>query len=376
MKIKQLVVIDDFIRRDYAHAKRFFYNLLREPVRQGTGFSLNFSARDSENNNLRSGFDFNTFIEMAAPDGKWQPHYHHISDGAKQYLNKHILPDSFCLSYELPVWLKKILEENKVSYFDFRIAPLRFARDLYIAVNTNNTLLKNRLAKFIVGSNEIKLEAALIESAMQIRTELNNPNCASGQPVIVYIGQTEFDASLLNEQGEFVRVADYADQLKNYVGTHKLVYKAHPWAKEFAVKEKQQIEKILEQNIELAEYSVYQYLSMPTNTSFIGLSSSVLQEAEFFGKESHVLFAPICPLNIQTGKKDHLLIRFEDFISPEFWWAILTPEHEAPEVKKLPQLQASHLRQLHNVWWGYADYLLEGNEIIEKLSEQVIGRLD
>lgn len=376
MKIKQLVVIDDFIRRDYAHAKRFFYNLLREPVHQATGLPLNFSARDSEKNNLRSGFNFNAFLELAAPDGKWQPHYHHISNQATQYLNKHILPDSFCLSYELPVWLKKMLEESKVPYIDFRIAPLRFARDLYIAVNTNNALIDTRLAKFIVSSNEIKLEAALIESAMQIRTELNYPACSADQSVIVYIGQTEFDASLLNEQGEFVRVADYAEQLKSYVGTNKLVYKAHPWAKEFAVKEKQQIEEILQQNIELAEYSVYQYLSMPNNTRFIGLSSSVLQEAEFFGKEAKVLFCPICPLKIQTGKKDHVLVRFEDFISPAFWWELLTPEQVAPEVKKLPPLQSNHLRQLHNVWWGYADYLLEGNEIIEKISEQVRGQLD
>ena len=105
----------------------------------------------------------------------------------------------------------------------------------------------------------------------------------------------------------------------------------------------------------LCELDTYELLAMDDDVAFVGLSSGVLQEAIWFGKQALSLHAPVCEPAFDaepaTGIR-HLQVHAHRFMSESLWADLLGAEARADAVQ-LPA-RPNHLRELVNTWWGYA----------------------
>lgn len=175
--------------------------------------------------------------------------------------------------YEGTPGIKSILDNNNVSYIDFRVSPLRFKKELFldIAINKhdNSTLWFKKILKL----SQLKFKDSLY---------LKSKSPAS---TLVYIGQKEGDVAMLDSVHGQLSWDKFSAQVKllskNY---KKILYRAHPLSNGSDFKK---INKILP-NIELdTKQSVYNLFD--GEHAFCALSSSVLEEASIFKIKSYRL---------------------------------------------------------------------------------------
>lgn len=77
----------------------------------------------------------------------------------------------------------------------------------------------------------------------------------------------------------------------------------------------------------------------------------MLIKSHFFNKESHCLYKPICTYN----SKEDLHCKFYLFSSVVFWQDLFNVEGDF----KSPIFVENEMRNLHNSWLGYSDFLLK-----------------
>ncbi|MCS7231849.1 MAG: hypothetical protein RMJ67_06905 [Elusimicrobiota bacterium] len=363
-----IACLDDLLREEWWPAKNFFYDLIREPIKIACGIDIKTSPRHGEEHNLPSTFNIKHFINLCSLEGikHWWEAYYRLSEKAENYISSHILENALIISYEMPPWLEKCILKSKAYFLDIRISPLRFGSDLYIAIRTNNLLINDRLRKYIIPDEEIRLEASLMAASVRHLRRYTSKN-RSLDGSLIYIGQTAYDASLVSINGNFVRVAEFSDKIRELGKGKYLFYKPHPNAESFAKHEKEELERILGKSIKVCYENIYTLLGSDDNIELIGISSGSLQEAKYFNKNAYILYKPICDL------EKYVQVRFNDFISPIFWYDILKPDCSPPHFTKLPSIRENHLRFLHNVWWGYSSFLIEGRHFFVECFERSGG---
>ncbi|MGE4456073.1 MAG: hypothetical protein AB7E13_03995 [Arcobacteraceae bacterium] len=346
MKYTNIVCLDDLIRQEYSKAKEFFYNILREPIKQATDIDIKSSPRfDNYQNNMKDTFSIDKFLAFF--DKKWNYYYHQIPTEAEEYLADNIPSNTLIISYEIPIWLEKFCEKNKIDFIDIRISPIKFARDLYICIKTNNKKLTHRFLKYKVLNEEIKLEASLLKAFGRYKSQ--TPIASNS---IIFVGQTADDASLVNEQGDFITVDDL--NIDEIFRDKNVYYVGHPYAKEHSKLEFKNLKKYCNKIEILDDTNIYNLMSSHSELEFISISSGVIQEAPYFDKQCQFLHKPICPIDDNNG---YIQIHFKNIIEPIFWHKILKPKKDKPKLKRLPDLQPNMLRTLHNAWWGYARFV-------------------
>ncbi|WP_374676290.1 hypothetical protein [Ideonella sp.] len=366
MRYTTIACLDDLIREPHWPAKELMYDLVRVPVFHACGMDLGKSPRRGQRNNLKPGFDAQQFLRLCGPAGEqgdWASLYLQIPEAAARYLAAHVPEGALIVGYEMPVWLRTLLDSCQVDWLDMRMSPLRFASDLYMAFATNNPELHARIHPHAQRMDEVFSEAALM--AAQVRCQQRSQATAS--PVDgawVYMGQTEADASLIDSRGRFVRVADHADTVRQAVGDLPLFYKPHPGARRFAAIEREALAQLMGRPVPVCSVDTYELLAGERPVGLIGLTSGVLQEAQWFGKSALSLSPPICQpaFDAAWAPGAYLQIASHDFLSEPLWASILNPEGRREKPLVHPP-RANHLRELHNVWWGYASHAVRHNDL-------------
>ncbi|MFC3095070.1 hypothetical protein DRW07_16810 [Alteromonas sediminis] len=359
MKYKQIVCIDDLVRQDFEKAKTFFYNLVREPIFQATALSLGESPRfKGSAHNLKKGFDPTVFLSLL-DSPLWQENYFGVCSAAKDYLVQHIPEKTLVISYEMPVWLENILSESGIDFIDIRISPIRFARDLYIVLKSNNSKILKRLDKYQVKEEELRLESALATAYARNKVE---PDVEGNG--LVFIGQTAEDASLVDESGRFKSIDDY--DLSSLIGNRPLYYLAHPLAGEHSENEYRKLSELTQ--VKKIDYNIYNLMASIREIEFLAISSGAIQEAKYFNKKGTHLFRPVAQIEAESFRHIH----FSNLIKPIFWHKILKIKQAKPIIDGLPNLQVDWLRSLHNVWWGYA-YFKKQNCYLDKEAFDISG---
>ncbi|MCB5208276.1 methyltransferase domain-containing protein [Methylovorus mays] len=363
--ISNIQFLPDLLRNTRAFAEGF-YDLVREPILQGCGIQAGASPESRFAHWLKPGFSVETFRELSGWDesdieNSWLRHYFALPTSAADYLLAHLPADTLILSFEMPPWLSDLLDRQQIPYLDIRVSPLRFGRDLYIALRTHQGNLRQRLQAYVVSAEELRLEAAALAASVRMhqqRLEESGRYPLDLDNTLVYIGQAPYDASLLSDKhSTALRCTDFADQLRELAQGRRLLHKAHPFAADFAKEEQRALAEITGQAVGTCYQNAYQLLSCAHDVELVGISSGMLQEASWFGKQAHTLFRPVVPLPLADtplSTQDFLQVHFEEWLSPGFWHAVLTPEKPAPRLLKLPTVQHHHARQSLDQWWDYA----------------------
>jgi hypothetical protein len=352
MSYKSIVCLEDFLRPEYPYAKELFFNLMREPIRQAIDIDIGSSPRFRKyTHNLNSDFDIEQFRSFC-PSNSWIEYFFGIPDAAADYLVGALPPDALIISYEMPQWLETLLSRRAIPYIDIRISPIRFARDLYIALRSNVVSLMRNIEPWAVLDEEIRLEASLLTAMAR-----HNPAPKVEDHSFVFLGQTEDDASIVNHEGRFVRLEDYEQKISSF--DRQIYYLAHPFASD-AHKQRESTQLSRFKPVRIIQNNIYDLLASTLNLSFMAISSGALQEAFYFDKDTVTLFKPLCPIR---GSHAYYQIHFETLIKPKFWHDILKIKDTPPRCSGLPSVVPNALRTIHNMWWGYGTFVKQNSKI-------------
>ena len=127
-----------------------------------------------------------------------------MSDAAVDYLLKCVPPETLVISFEMPPWLTKALRSSGIQFIDLCISPLRFSRDLYIAIRCSENHIFKSINPYSVTEEEIRLEASLLAANINMHRmgmiESRDYSFDDIDDAIIYIGQVPLDASLLTHE--------------------------------------------------------------------------------------------------------------------------------------------------------------------------------
>ena len=363
-----IVFIPDLLRNARGFPEGFF-DILREPVLQGTGIKVEEISWAAENFKKNSGFNFSKFLEFAgieknkALEEFWASNYYTLQSSAIDYLLNSLpqTEETILLIFESPPWLEQACLQRGIDFIDLRISPLRFGRDLYVALRTSNLEIFQRIRAHTVTQEEIRLEASLLGANLRMhqahQTVKNNYRADSLDNSIVFVGQTPNDASLLSADNHFLRCSEFSDSLIARSKEKRFFYKIHPLAGDFFRDEISALRRIIGHTPQICHKNAYQILSSKEDVELIGISSGMLQEAAWFKKTAHMLFQPYVPLfefAEAPNLKKYQQIHFQTFLSPAFWHQSLAPEKPAPRLAALPALTHHHARETMDHWWDYS----------------------
>jgi hypothetical protein len=357
MTYTTVVCLDDLTRLKFWPAKEFMYDLIRLPVYYCSGLDIACSPRNGQRHNLAPDFSHDAFLDLCrqgAREVDWTACYHRLPAPAADYLARHIPAGALVVSYEMTPWLREVLASTGNDWLDLRLSPLRFASDLYLALRTNRPALYDALKKHAQSAQAIHFEAMLMTAQIRHRRRYADDNLElDGQ--VVYIGQTEADAALVNPHGRFARIGDFRERLLATVGSAQVVYRAHPDGGKFADQEQQAIERYLGHPIKRCDVETYDLLAGDAMVKLVGLSSGALQEAQWFGREAVAMMDPICQPTFEDAfdPEGYLHVASHDFVSEALWSELLADGRQRAGAVKIAQ-RPNMLRELHNAWWGYS----------------------
>ncbi|MFA7090448.1 MAG: hypothetical protein WC149_01200 [Arcobacteraceae bacterium] len=238
-------------------------------------------------------FSQNTFYEIA----KINPSNNIYDDIKLESLNKeslHYLHNclkdfDYFIGFELSKNTREIFEHLNIKYLDIWISSVRFYKDILLEFNCNDAKIRETLKNY-----ELK------ESVLYKRTKelIQHSNTFFKQPHIkenscLIIGQLLQDKSVLKEN-TFLTLLDYFEAIKTLSLKYNMLYVLkHPLMsqEDFEAIEKRLLEI---SNIQILQgFNTYHLLCLPQIKCVAGISSSVLTEAHYFGKEVLFFYQPV-----------------------------------------------------------------------------------
>ena len=171
----------------------------------------------------------------------------------------------------------------------------------------------------------------------------------------LFIGQTLVDKSVAKD-GIFLNVTNYEDKLKELNDKYtKIYYLPHP----YLGKARKYIYNWIKKSpyIELLDNrSTYGLLASDKIKKVVGISTSVLYEAQYFNKEVEYLYKPLFNIDVPFEEYSYVSI-LDDYFNPKFWADILSPVLAVREdVENINYFAPLHnkMRNIQNQYWGYA----------------------
>lgn len=370
MYFSNILYLPDLLKPINAFPK-YIFNLIKEPVRQGCGIDIGPKNWKDGKHSMLPGFELKKYEDLLRQSSSensrslWSATYHNIPQAAADYFFSHIQDNTLLLCDWMSPGLRLACQERNIDFLDIRISPLRFGRDLYIALNTSHPELRQRIAKQAITDDEIRLDAGLLNANMcahraRLSTRLRHMFDLEGK--LIYLWQPHWDLNLLKPDGYVHHFRDFADQLHSLARHRELLFMmdfSHAPSTTLADQARQALSSLLEKTVQACPQSLYQILSADEDVQLVGINTSRLQEAEWFDKKAHFLTPFATPLTTSDlpEQEGYLQVHFQDLFAPAFWHQLLNPTAPPPRVPQLPSLDRHLGRELLDSWGDYEKVL-------------------
>ncbi|MBP0494790.1 hypothetical protein [Roseomonas indoligenes] len=255
--------------------------------------------------------------------------------------------DSVVIGFELAESMKRILSLLGIPFIDFGVHPVRFMDDVFFAVQTNDAAVFEAMLPDHAEDGAFYGAAGLLAAtALKAR-----PDLRLGAETLI-IGQTRIDRSLIRG-GRVVDLSDFVPALRAAVGNGGAAFKPHPYSHtDFGTL----AAGFPFQALRLTYENVYVLMAAEELRRVVGVSSSVLLEARYFGVESVVFHES--PFDIPDRRAEavpgqHLSV-VDAWGDTDFWRRILAPlmpvtRMDRQGFRRAPNALRTSLRN----FWGY-----------------------
>ncbi|MEK8048930.1 hypothetical protein AACH10_01615 [Ideonella sp. DXS22W] len=375
MNVSTIVSLDDLVREDTWPASEFVLDLVRLPIFHASGLRVSKTPHRADGHGLKPGFSIQQFRALCMVDGQmptWQALHHAVPAAAADYLLQHLPADALVLGHEMAPWLIAQLDSADVAWVDLRMSPLRFGSDLVMGLRTNRAEIHAAVAPLAMGTAELVAEASQMAARARLRRRGESQLRLPADPVI-FVGQPECEASLVQADGRIVRASDHAETLQRLARTGPMLYLADPRAGDFARIERETLERLIGQRVPLCEMDAYELLACDDEITLVGLSSGVLLEAQWFARKAYALHGTSAtpsfePMPTPDG---YLQIASHTLLGEALWSAALQQPLREEPIVVAPR--ANLLRELRNDWAGYAEATLRGSALVREAFAQAGG---
>ena len=373
-----IAFIDDVFRHSFWPAKEFFYDLLKVPFSK----LLTQPPRPSVRQLMwRDGLLTPPSVSAGPQpnEREWLAQYNDLSDNSKQTLHKYLDVECLYICYEASPGLLAFLNEMGITYIDMRISPLRFMKDIVLAMRSNSKEINAVMSLTSMSKADIESEALLLAASYRhYERYRSSPSDHGNSNDVYFVGQTATDASIIVGKGYF-RIADALPTLSKELRDQNIHYLPHPSADRGHIQNEMSVLASVSRSLRVESRNSYDILCSERPATFLGISSGLMQEAYFFGKPSVSLLSPACPLFFPEDNDDfesgYYQFSFDTFLSEQFWGAVFnrlpTGWRDNPRT-----LQSNQLRELHDVWWGYAAHKGRSNDLTRAQTRDLQSQLD
>lgn len=257
----------------------------------------------------------------------------------------------FCIGYEMPPWLVRLLDDQAVPYIDLRLHPVRFLDDLLFAARASVAETQAALLSMAVHESEIFTTAGLREAMCRFISESRVPD-----NTLLVAGQRRFDSTQIVD-GRFFDAVPRAAEIHAICARYPaVVLKPHPLDRHHSLLEVAAAAPT--RVIGVIEDNVYRMLSLPQISAVLTVNSGLAHEAPYFGKHVHAL-APL-PIHLAwrgTTPDATSHASMDDMVlTPDFWRVVLAPHapvSAADGMRLRPK--PNRLRIALDSFWNYQE---------------------
>jgi hypothetical protein len=343
--------VDDVLRHSWWPAKEFFYEILQAAMTHGLGIEVHPSLRQRL-------WAERTITPRSMPadvtregDFSWARQYKEMDAETAAMIGGYLDPQMFYFGYEMSPGLRKLLNSQGIRYLDFRISPVRFLPDLAIALCSNDARMNKLLHAICLTRRDISIYAAKLGASYRLKARYGSVWQNTDAPVpLIFVGQPTDDDAVIVGGRHFDLQEDAASFARQLAG-RRISYLPHPNAEPGHIQASIAFLAGFDPAVGVLSSNGYDLLCAEEPADFIGVSSSFLQEAGFFGKSATSILPPICPLNYRdeaVQPEAYYQITFETFTSEGFLGAILGCDRAPPSPSRIAQMQPNNLRELHD----------------------------
>ena len=255
----------------------------------------------------------------------------------------------FCVGYEMPPWLVRLLEEHELPYVDLRLHPVRFMDDLMFAARASHPETQAALLSVAVMESEVFVTAGLREAMCRLISDAKVPD-----NTLLVAGQRQFDSTqILN--GGFFDATRQAPRIHSLCETYPaLVLKPHPLDPHHSLLTV--AASAPTRRLGVINDNVYRIMALPQIEAVLTVNSGLAYEAPYFGKRVHAL----APLTMRLGWRGSPMqagshASLDDVVlTPDFWRLVLAPYTRVSDADGMRlQPKPNRLRIALDSFWNY-----------------------
>ena len=252
------------------------------------------------------------------------------------------------IGFELPAVLKRLLSRLDIPWIDLNIHPYRFGPDLLFAVQTGHPGVLDALVPHHAEDRDFEYWADLL-AAGAIKTPLHPPVTEE----VLLVGQTRVDRSLI-AGGRLLDLRHFAEAFHCAIGEEgRVLFKSHPYNPDgFGLHD---LGLPLRRIRETGD-NAYLLMAQEGIRRVVGVSSSLVAEARFFGKEG--IFLGTAPFRVAPTRQAltpelHTSV-VDAWLSADFWRDLLAPAMAVTAKDgRRPALGPNALRSSLRQFWGW-----------------------
>ena len=269
------------------------------------------------------------------------------------YLSEFFDNNTIVIGFELYKKFSSLISRFGCKIIDFAHHPFKLFDDLTFAIYTNDKNIYEQLSKYQIPKEKFIYYANYWKVFMEFNGIVKDEDIEENS--CLFIGQTLLDKSV-DKDGVFLNVTNYEQKLEELSKLYsKTYYLPHP-----GLGGKRKLIYDFIKNcpyIELLENrSTYGLLASNKISKVVGISTSVLYEAQYFNKEIEYLYKPLFNVDVPFEEHSYISI-FEDYWNPKFWADILAPvcdvKNNVPDINHFKG-SSNKLRNIGDMYWGYA----------------------
>lgn len=340
-KYKKFVITGDFLRIAPGMRGALFsfsngnvdwvYDLLAPVIERVTSLPVEKLLWTSDG----EGFDGVSFYNRHNSDRStesWLRLYHAEPNAEDVKVFAEQFHDALVVGFELSPFQKKALTAAQKPWMSIAIHPLRFCEDFYFFIESN-FILPDTISSIQISRDELQERADFLRARSRRTQKLAlKPNS------LLLCGQVEVDASLIDGH-KMLSIYEFLDDIRGFADEYEHVYfKPHPHASDITG----QVQALLRiPNVSVIDGNLYDLIAHDEIECVSAISSSVLTEAQFFGKK-------IKPLSSRWKSQVDTPCIDARIASAGFWKYILG-RSKTPELSAKP---FGKIKDVLNVAWS------------------------